>query len=391
MKKLLAIVLALLLTASLLAACGGAPASVSQPQDPLPPVSSSEPEPEPEPPYNPDPLTGEDIAVTGYRPGTRLTAVMVNNIKDARPQSGLTDAGLVIEIMVEGGITRFCALYNDYTTMPVVGPIRSARDQFFRLICPWQPLYVHDGESVVQSQYVRDYNYQDLNIMQVGQFTWRDPNRVAPHNEYTNGENLTQYFMDAEKDVNRDYNNYTFFNYVNYNEPERVLDGDEAEDIKIVHSYGYSTYFDYSGDTMTYYMSQNSNAGVTPTIDVNNGQQLNYKNVLVLFTDIHTYPGHEEKNLQYADYNWGGVGYYFCNGKREQVRWLKGSSAWEGLRIVSADGRENPVYLNPGKTYLAIVDIDQAENLLVGNAAVVQRTEDNEDPITVTSEVELGD
>lgn len=66
---------------------------------------------------------------------------MVNNISNtsyqqARPQNGLSEADVLIEIKVEGGITRFCALFTDYRDLPEICPVRSARDQFFQLILP---------------------------------------------------------------------------------------------------------------------------------------------------------------------------------------------------------------------------------------------------------------
>lgn len=392
MKKLLAVLLALVLALSVFTACGGA---VSSQVTSTPAASSSEPEPEVIP-YTPDPLTGENIADTGYVSGTRLTAVMVNNIAVCRPQRGLSEAGIVFEIKVEGGITRFMAVYNDYSKIQTVGPVRSARDQFWRLVAPWQPLYVHDGESVVQTQYIKDYDYGDLNITQVGQFTWRDPNRVAPHNEYTSGEKLAAYFASVGSSVERDYKNYTFFDYVDYNEPARELTGGSATTVNIIHSNSYRTYFDYNSDTMTYFMSQYSSSigGIHKTIDENTNQQLNFKNVLVLFTDIHTYPGHEAKDLQYADYDFGGVGMYFCNGKYENVRWVKGASAWDALRIVDNHGNEVAVKLNTGKTYVAMVDLDEAPNFTFSSATGATgdangRVEDL--PTSTTTEVELGE
>ncbi|MGL4482648.1 MAG: DUF3048 domain-containing protein, partial [Lactococcus garvieae] len=55
-------------------------------------------------------LTGlETTADKAKRP---ITAVMVENSPEARPQSGLKDAGVVFEAVAEGGITRFVALYQ---------------------------------------------------------------------------------------------------------------------------------------------------------------------------------------------------------------------------------------------------------------------------------------
>ena len=159
MKKILSMLLILALAASVLTACGDKPASSGGAS--TAPASSSEPEPQ-EPPYDPAVLTGLPKG-DNYPEGQRVTAIMVNNISNtsyqqARPQNGLSEADVLIEIKVEGGITRFCALYSDYRNLPEICPVRSARDQFFQLILPLQPLYVHIGESVVQTQYVKDYS-----------------------------------------------------------------------------------------------------------------------------------------------------------------------------------------------------------------------------------------
>ena len=174
MKKFLSMLLILALAASVFTACGDKPASSGSTTD-APAASSSEPEPQ-EPPYDPAVLTGLPKS-DDYPEGQRVTAVMVNNISNtsyqqARPQNGLSEADVLIEIKVEGGITRFCALFTDYRDLPEICPVRSARDQFFQLILPLQPLYVHIGESVVQTQYVKDYSYQDmdLNLDRMGDF-----------------------------------------------------------------------------------------------------------------------------------------------------------------------------------------------------------------------------
>ena len=66
-----------------------------------------------------------------------------DSIVAARPQRGLSKADILFEIKVEGGITRFMPVFTDYKTIGEVGPVRSGRDQFFRLILPWQALYIH--------------------------------------------------------------------------------------------------------------------------------------------------------------------------------------------------------------------------------------------------------
>lgn len=366
MKRLIAAIAVCGLVASAFVGCGGAQSTVTTSGSTS--TSQAQPTPEPTPtpiPYNPNPLTGLENDGS-YPEGQRITAVMVNNIKECRPQRGLSDADVLYEIKVEGGITRFMAVYSDYHTMPTVGPIRSARDQFFRLILPFQPLYVHIGESFVQKQYIADYDYSEWNYDSINNMFWRDQSRLSQgyameHTAYTDGEHIASTIESQGTDMQRDYGGSTLFNFVPYYEPAYQLADGESNGVEIIHSSGYKTKMDYDASSGKYLMSQNSSGGYTATKDENNGEQLAFDNVLVLFTDIHTYPGHEQKDLQCAVYSDGGVGYYYNAGRYEKVRWAKGTDL-EVLRILTDDGTETPLQLNCGKTYVAVVDIDEAIN-----------------------------
>ena len=378
MKRLLAILLVATIALSLLTACGNSSASSDEPATPAAanstPQTDPEPEPEPELPYEPAVLTGlpkdED-----YPEGQRITAVMVNNISnavtnDARPQNGLSGADILIEIKVEGGITRFCALFTDYNKIEYICPVRSARDQFFQLFLPFQPVFIHIGESVIQTQYKKDYTYEslDVNFDSVG-FNYDTSRQAAGIKQwetaYLTQDDIQRGLEKLNTDTQRTYGS-PFFDFVNYNEPNRVLTGDDALGIKIVHSQSYRTYFDWDADSGKYLMSQYSlrYRDIRPSTDANNGEQLAFENVLVLFTDFDVYPdpGGSGYDLQKVNYANGGVGYYFNGGKAEFIRWMKGAPL-QPLRIVDAEGNEESVKINPGKTYIAVVDlIDVVEN-----------------------------
>lgn len=75
------------------------------------------------------PINGIEIANTNYQVvmDRHPLAVVVNNHKDARPQSGLSAADTVLEVLAEGGITRYVAIYHNNYDVSKVGPIRSLR------------------------------------------------------------------------------------------------------------------------------------------------------------------------------------------------------------------------------------------------------------------------
>ena len=57
--------------------------------------------------------------------GKRPVAIMINNVRAALPQYGVSAADIMFEVIVEGGITRMMAVYGDYTKIPNVCSIRS--------------------------------------------------------------------------------------------------------------------------------------------------------------------------------------------------------------------------------------------------------------------------
>ena len=395
MKRKLLVLTALLSLCVLLAACKKSDDTISTPASTA--TSSAGPEATPEPtlpPYEANVLTGEPKGAD-YPEGQRITSVMVNTPVAARPQRGLSKADILFEIKVEGGITRFMPVFTDYKTIGEIGPVRSGRDQFFRLILPWQALYIHEGQSVVMQQYAIDFSYGNLNNND-GANGYRDYGRVnwagksynngtlaLEHTMYTNSDNIQEYIDNNKVDMNKTYNS-TFFNFVDYRlgttrDLSNSVDSaysdkygpvvSDGQYVEIVHSQSYKTRFIYDEATNQYKMQQNYSDGQwRDTVDeAADNKVLTFPNVIVLYTDIHTYPGHEKTDLQYVEYAWGGIGYYCYGGKCEKIYWQKGTPL-EALRLyyLTEDGQcsDTPVEINTGKSYVAVTDVDFASNFV---------------------------
>jgi len=75
------------------------------------------------------PVNGVEIPHENYQEvmDRHPLAIVVNNHKDARPQSGLSSADTVLEVLAEGGITRYVAIYHNNYDVAKIGPIRSLR------------------------------------------------------------------------------------------------------------------------------------------------------------------------------------------------------------------------------------------------------------------------
>ena len=123
----------------------------------------------------------------------RPLGVMVENLRPARPQSGLTQADVVYEAITEGGITRFEAIFL-HGSPPVIGPVRSARPHFIDIAREYQAVYVHCGESYEALQILSaDTSLFNLDQMRFDQPFWRDRTREAPHNLYTSADRLRRF------------------------------------------------------------------------------------------------------------------------------------------------------------------------------------------------------
>ena len=141
-RKSLTALLALALTVGL-TACSSKPPEEPEPPESQPSVSVMAPvEPEPALPYV-NPLTGEGCArdIAQKRP----VAVMLNNLKKALPQLGVSQADIIYEAPAEGGITRMLAVFQSVEEVGNIGSVRSARDYYVSLAMGHDALYLHAG------------------------------------------------------------------------------------------------------------------------------------------------------------------------------------------------------------------------------------------------------
>lgn len=118
-----------------------------------------------------------------------VTAVIIENSPDARPQSGLKEAEVVYEAIAEGGITRFMVLYQQKAPKKI-GPVRSIRPYFVEWYAPYDASMVHVGGSAKALKMIRAGDYRDLDQFFNASAYWRVSDRFAPHNVYTNSAKI---------------------------------------------------------------------------------------------------------------------------------------------------------------------------------------------------------
>jgi hypothetical protein len=159
------------------------------------PRPSVTPHPTPAKPRGPllDPFTGKPVKSLG-----RVLAVKIDNIVYARPQTGLQSADLVYVIPVEGGLTRYMAVYSSHFP-PTVGPVRSARESDLDLLRQFgRPAFAWSGAAPHLVPFIERAPVVDLYALKA-QGYYRSLNRAAQYNLYANTKQLLAQAHGASK------------------------------------------------------------------------------------------------------------------------------------------------------------------------------------------------
>jgi DUF3048 family protein len=140
------------------------------------------------------PFTGEPVPSLN-----RVLAVKIDNIVYARPQTGLTHADIVYVLPVEGGLSRFLAIFSsDYPR--VIGPVRSAREDDLELLRQFgRPAFAYSGATAALLPYIaRTARIVNLYSGTTSGY-YRDYSRIAPYNLYAHTKQLLAQSAGASK------------------------------------------------------------------------------------------------------------------------------------------------------------------------------------------------
>jgi hypothetical protein len=141
----------------------------------------------------PCPLTGDTLAGDRDAPDRPAVAIKVENTRDAYPLSGLNRADVIYEEPVEGGITRFVAIFQCRTATRV-GPVRSARTTDPKILVQYTdgPILAFSGAAKAVNRAVEAADIVALTESSATAAFERDERRVAPHNLYASVPRLSK-------------------------------------------------------------------------------------------------------------------------------------------------------------------------------------------------------
>lgn len=333
-----------------LGAVGGVFAYTQLKKKPMTPAAQPAPEQKAEEPAAPttlpSPLTGVQVAPElASRP---VTAMVVENSIDARPQSGLTEAGVVFEATAEGGITRFLAMFQD-TRPALIGPARSLRPYFIDFALPFQASVGHVGGSPDALAEARIVGLRDIDQGNNAAFYWRATDRYAPHNVYTSTDKLDQLLQQK---------GFTKSEFTPWARQEgKALEVPAASTINLdISSANYKAVFNYDKASNTYLRS----VGGKPHVNREDGKQITPKVVIAIKTPhrIIDSAGHYGMTLVGS-----GEAHIFMDGGVTPVTWEK-TARQHMFRFKDATGKEVPI--SAGQTWITLLPTGKASALSFG-------------------------
>ena len=266
-----------------------------------------------------------------------VTAIMIENSPDARPHSGLKQAGVVYEAIAEAGITRYLALYQE-SKPDLVGPVRSLRLYYVDWLTPYQASVAHVGGSSQALKLVRNGKYRDIDQFFYPQTYWRASDRYAPHNVYTSFKNI---------DALNKQKKYTKSEFKSFSRTDgKAAAEPTASRVKIDFSGPtYNTEYRYNKERNNYtrYLAgephkDREKGTITPSV------------VIAMWVNETTVM--QDGAREAIKTSGSGKATIFQNGKAKNVTWRK-KSRTQPLELLDKEGK--PVKLIRGQTWIAAV------------------------------------
>ncbi len=287
----------------------------------------------------------ESFFATFVNTNERPAAVMVDNDdKNARPHAGLDDAYLIYEMVVEGGATRFLALFRG-TDTEKIGPIRSSRHYFLDYVLENDAIYTHFGWSPKAITDISALGIDKINgiLGSDESIFWREQKFKGDwHSAYTSIEKIKA--MAKQKGYHTETNRK---NGLKYSDKYITLPTENsAKSVKLTYSGGYNTGYTYNTEKSVYQKSIN---GAPHSLQ--NGNIVEAKNIIIiLIHDSALGDGTDRRNINTVG---SGKGYYITNGAFEEITWSK-SSRSGNTTYKKADGTD--LLINPGKTIINLIN-----------------------------------
>lgn len=293
-----------------------------------------------------DPLTG--IYIDENEVLKRPYAVVINNLPKALPQSGISQADIMYEVLAEGGITRLIAVFKDFDSKKI-GSVRSTRPYFLDFAIDNDAIFVHHGGSEQGYADIRRLGYNNLDGMQLDGKTFiRDKERLSKpgmyeHSSFTAAELLKS--EAAAKGFRTELTEKYEAPFDFYSEGEEMPKGDAALNITVPFApQSQVGYFEYNKEEEKYLRFQNGNKH----IDSENNEQLKVNNIIIQYVGMRVIDNEGRREF---DNIGAGTGLLITKGVSYPIKWSKAGKL-EPTRWTDENGHK--IKLTPGKTWICV-------------------------------------
>jgi hypothetical protein len=268
-----------------------------------------------------------------------VVAIMIDNHPDARPQSGLSQARVVYEVPVEGGITRFFAIFDVDDQVAKVGPVRSSRPYFLDWLSEYgNTSYWHSGGSKEALDLIKQFKIWDVNEFYFGPYFWRSDDREAPHNLYTSSDKWQKLFAGTPHEE-QDWRGWLFDPNLSDN-----FTATDVDSLQIKYETNYLVGWMYDKEKQRYVRKQNDKI-----INDEAGSTVFADTVIVQVVESEVIDDEGRKKVTTIG---KGDARVLRNGKMIRGFWQKDSRT-NRTRFYDLAGREIP--LQPGKIWIQVI------------------------------------
>lgn len=288
--------------------------------------------------YETAPLTGvKYVAGTNKALALPSVACKIDNLDVARPQINLGQTDLVFDEMVEGGLTRFVAVWHSHKPS-AVGPVRSIRPMDPDIISPFGGIVCYSGGQLKFVKMMRAtnvFNADETEEQGKGTFK-RVTDREAPHNVVVNVGKLAQHNSKLAPPAE-------FFKHsVSVADATANVSGSPITSFKVSYPAARAEWVAVPSRGV-FVRNQDGRA----LLDQASGRQISANNVVVLQVRIDRTYGYVPKTTLVSY----GKAWVFTNGKMVKATWSKASQT--APIVLKANHQD--VLLAPGNTWVELM------------------------------------
>jgi len=297
-----------------------------------------------------NPLTGEPFVAQYER--NRPVAIVLNNLPEALPLNGVSDADIIYEYPVEGGLTRMLAIFQDVFYVEKIGCIRSARHYTVQLANAYDAIFLSAGRSPQALAEVRSLGIPFLNEVEGPhrEVFFRDRNRIPGrrvdnlHSVVTTGERLYHWLPEYDFRLTHEDD---FAPALTFTEDGTPRGGSTAEVIHMRFSAAKSTTFTFDS-TLRKYTVRQSNIDF---VDANDGSQPAYANIVFIKTSVTGLRNDAAGRLDIVTTG-SGTGYFASGGRYVRINWARSDLSSPYIFTLEDGSRFD---FGIGKTYICII------------------------------------